>query len=176
MFTATSRINIKTEKLQKLFESVRKGLPIKYALEKSGIPGWYYYSWLKLYNEFISEKEREGNFCDDLEELEPEPYFDKNGEIKGYYYTPISIIDNLKMAYAEWVEEKHDQINMGGKDTWQSAAWLLERRVRSEYAKEEPQEIKDKVESISVTFVDPKDSAERLKQLEKEVKDNVGGN
>ena len=175
-FTKTSRINIKTEKLQTLMESVRKGLPIKYALEKSGIPAWYYYTWLKLYNEFISEKEREGNFCDDLKELEPEPYYDDKGNIKGYYYTPISIIDNLKMAYAEWVEEKHIQINDGIKGTWESAAWLLERRVRSEYAKEEPQEVKDKVESISVTLVDPKDSEERLKRLEKEVKDNVGGN
>ena len=176
MFSATSRINIKTEKLQTLMESVRKGLPIKYALEKAGIPGWYYYTWLKLYNEFISKKESEGNFCDDITELEPEPYFDKDGKVKGYYYTPISIIDNLKMAYAEWVEEKHDQINNGGKDTWQSAAWLLERRVRSEYAKEEPQEVKDKIDSIKVSFVDPKEDADRLERLTKEVKDNVGGN
>lgn len=176
MFTATSKINIKTEKLQTLMESVRKGLPIKYALEKAGIPGWYYYTWLKLYNEFISKKEQEGNFIDDIEELEPIPYLDKDGKIKGYYYTPISIIDNLKMAYAEWVEEKHLQVNNGIKDNWQSAAWLLERRVRSEYAKEEPQEVKDKVDSIKVTFVDPKDSEERLKKLEQEVKENVGGN
>lgn len=175
MFTATSRINIKTEKLQTLMESVRKGLPIKYALEKAGIPAWYYYTWLKLYNEFMVEKEREGNFIDDIKELEPEPYLDKDGNVKGYYYTPISIIDNLKMAYAKWIEEKHDQINYGLKDNWQSAAWLLERRVRSEYAKEEPQEIKDKVESIKVTFVDPQDSKDRLAKLEKEVKDNVGG-
>ncbi len=175
-FTATSRINIKSEKLQTLMESVRKGLPIKYALEKSGIPAFYYYTWLKLYNEFISQKESGGNFIDDLEELEPEPYFDKEGNVKGYYYTPISIIDNLKMAYAEWVEEKHEQVNAGIKDNWQSAAWLLERRVRSEYAKEEPQEIKDKVESIKVTFVDPKDSADRLAKLEQEVRNNVGGN
>ena len=80
------------------------------------------------------------------------------------------------MAYAEWVEEKHDQINAGIKDNWQSAAWLLERRVRSEYAKDEPTEVKEKVESIKVTFVDPKDESERLKKLEQEVKDNVGGN
>ena len=175
MFTATSRINIKTEKLQKLMESVRDGLPIKYALEKAGIPAWYYYTWLKLYNEFMSKKEQEGNFIDEIEELEPEPYYDKDGKVKGYYYTPISFIDNLKMAYAEWVEEKHKQINYGIKDNWQSAAWLLERRVRSEYAKEEPQEVKDKVESIKVTFVDPQDSKDRLARLEKEVKDNVGG-
>ena len=175
-FSKTSKINIKTEKLQTLMESVRRGLPIKYALEKSGIPAWYYYTWLKLYNEFISEKEQEGNFCDDLSELEPEPIKDKNGKVVGHIYTPISIIDNLKMAYAEWVEEKHIQINDGIKGTWESAAWLLERRVRSEYAKEEPQEIKDKVESIKVVYVDPKDSEERLKRLEQEVKDNVGGN
>ena len=176
MFTATSRINIKTEKLQTLMESVRKGLPIKYACEKSGIPLWYYYQWLKLYNEFISQKEQDGDFINGIDELEPEPYYDKDGKIKGYYYTPISIIDNLKMAYAEWVEEKHDQINAGIKDNWQSAAWLLERRVRSEYAKDEPTEVKEKVESIKVTFVDPKDESERLKKLEQEVKDNVGGN
>lgn len=176
MFTATSRINIKAEKLQTLMESVRKGLPIKYACEKSGIPLWYYYQWLKLYNEFITQKESDGDYINDIDELEPEPYFDKDGKIKGYYYTPISIIDNLKMAYAEWVEEKHDQINAGIKDNWQSAAWLLERRVRSEYAKDEPTEVKEKVESIKVTFVDPKDESERLKKLEQEVKDNVGGN
>ena len=176
MFSRTGRINIKTDKLQTLFESVRKGLPIKYALEKSGIPQWYYYAWLKLYNEFISEKEQEGNFLDEIKELEPEPYYDKSGKVAGYYYTPISIIDNLKMAYAEWVCEKHEQVDAGIKDNWQSAAWLLERRVRSEYAKEEPQQVKDKVESINVTFVDPKDSKDRLANLEKEVKDNVGGN
>lgn len=176
MFTATSRINIKTEKLQCLMESVRKGLPIKYALEKSGIPAWYYYAWLKLYNEFISQKEQEGNFIDDIKELEPEPYYDKDGNIKGYYYTPISIIDNLKMAYAEWVEDKHNQVNSGIKDNWQSAAWLLERRVRSEYAKEEPMEVKEKVDALTVTYVDPKDQKDRLEKLEKEVKANVGGN
>ena len=175
-FTRTSKINIKTEKLQTLMESVRKGLPIKYALEKSGIPAWYYYTWLKLYNEFISEKEREGDFCNGLEELEPEPILNKKKEVVGYIYTPISIIDNLKMAYAEWVEEKHEQVNAGIKDNWQSAAWLLERRVRSEYAKEEPQTIKDKVESITVTYADPKDQKERLEKLTKEVQDNVGGN
>lgn len=176
MFSRTGRINIKTEKLQTLFESVRKGLPIKYALEKSGIPQWYYYTWLKLYNEFISEKEREGNFLDEIKELEPEPYYDKNNEVAGYYYTPISIIDNLKQCYAEWVCEKHEQVDAGIKDNWQSAAWLLERRVRSEYAKEEPQQVKDKVESINVVFTNPQDSADRLEKLEKEVKDNVGGN
>ena len=176
MFSRTGRINIKTDKLQTLFESVRKGLPIKYALEKSGIPQWYYYAWLKLYNEFISEKEQEGNFLDEIKELEPEPYFGKDGEVAGYYYTPISIIDNLKQCYAEWVCDKHEQVNDGIKDNWQSAAWLLERRVRSEYAKEEPQQVKDEVKSISVTFVDPKDSKDRLEKLEQEVKDNVGGN
>ena len=176
MFTATTRLNIKEEKLINLIDSVRRGLPIKYALEKSGIPGWYYYTWLKLYNEFMSKKESEGNYIDEIKELEPEPYLDKNGKVKGYYFTPISIIDNLKMAYAEWVADKHEQVNMGLKDNWQSAAWLLERRVRSEYAKEEVTETKDKVESIKVTFVDPKDSQDRLAKLEQEVKDNVGGN
>ena len=176
MFKADSRINIKTEKLQTLVESVAQGLPIKYALERAGIPAWYYYTWLKLYNEFISQKEQEGNFVDDIAELEPEPILSKDGEITGYYFTPISIIDNLKQAYAEWVAEKHRQVNMGTKDGWQSAAWLLERRVRSEYAKDEPQAIKEKVDSVKVVFVDPKDSEDRLKQLEKEVTENVGGN
>ena len=175
MFTATSRINIKSEKLTKLIESVERGLPIKYALERSGIPAWYYYTWLKLYNEFISQKEQEGNFTDDIPELEPEPYLDKEGNIKGYYFTPISLIDNLKQAYAEWVAEKHEQVNCGIKDNWQSAAWLLERRVRSEYAKEEPQEVRDRVESIKIAFVDPKESADRLAKLEQEVRNNVGG-
>ena len=175
MFTATSRINIKAEKLTKLIESVSRGLPIKYALERSGIPAWYYYTWLKLYNEFISQKEQEGNYLDDLDELEPEPIYGKDGKtVKGYYFTPISIIDNLKQAYAEWVAEKHEQVNTGLKD-WQSAAWMLERRVRSEYAKEEQVEIKDKVDSIKITFVDPKDSADRLANLEQEVRNNVGG-
>ena len=176
MFKATSPINIKTEKLQKLFELVRKGLPIKYALEGSGIPGWYYYTWLKLYNEFISEKEQQGNFCDDIDELEPKPVLNKEGKVACYIYTPISIIDNLKQCYAEWVAEKHEQVNDGIKDNWQSAAWLLERRVRSEYAKEEQPQVKDKVESIKIVWADPADEKDRLERLEKEVKDNVGGN
>lgn len=175
MFTATSRINIKSEKLTKLIESVSRGLPIKYALERAGIPAWYYYTWLKLYNEFISEKEQEGNYTDDIEELDPEPYYDNKGNVKGYYFTPISIIDNLKQAYAEWVAEKHEQVNTGLKDNWQSAAWMLERRVRSEYAKDEPQEVREKVDSIKIAFVDPKESADRLAQLEQEVRNNVGG-
>lgn len=175
MFTATTRINIKTEKLQILVESVRKGLPIKYACEKSGIPLYFYYRWLKLYNEFITQKEQEDDYINDISELEPEPYYDKDGNVAGFYYTPISIIDNLKMAYAEWVEEKHEQVNIGIKDNWQSAAWLLERRVRNEYAKEEPQDVKDRIDSIKVTFVDPEDSKARLERLKQEVKDNVGG-
>lgn len=175
-FTRTSTINIKQDKLQTLMVSVRKGLPIKYALERAGIPAWYYYTWLKLYNEFMSEKEEQGNFIDEIEELEPTPIKNKKGEVVGYQYTPISFIDNLKMAYAEWVCDKHEQVNSGVKGTWESAAWLLERRVRSEYAKEEQAVVKDKVDAMKVTFVDPKDDAERLERLEKEVKDNVGGN
>ena len=176
MFTRTSPINIKQDKLQTLFESVRNGLPIKYALERSGIPGWYYYTWLKLYNEFISEKENKGDAGEEISELEPKPILNKDGEVVGHTYTPISIIDNLKQCYAEWVAEKHQQVNNGFKDGWQSAAWLLERRVRSEYAKEEPQVVKDKVESVKIIWADPEDEKDRLEKLEKEVKDNVGGN
>ena len=176
MFTPTGQINIKKEKLTILIDSVRSGLPIKYALEKSGIPAWYYYTWLKLYNEFMAQKEREGDYLNEIEELEPTPILDKNKKVIGYTFTPISIIDNLKMAYAEWVADKHQQVNEGIKDNWQSAAWLLERRVRSEYAKDEITETKDKVDKVEVVFADPKDSQERLKRLEQEVKDNVGGN
>lgn len=167
-------MSIKKERIEKLINSVRKGLPIRIALDGASIPQYYYYSWLKLYNEFIDLKEKEGIKHKDLKELEPEPYYNIDGEVAGYYYTPLSIIEKIKECHALFIEDCHDTVAKGTRDKWQSAAWLLERRCRNEYSKEESSEEKKSVSAVKVSFVDPKQDKKRLEQLLKEVKENVG--
>ena len=174
MFNPTVTLNIKKEKLESLLNSVRKGVPIRIALEKASIPPYYYFSWLKLYNDFIDKMEKQGEIFKDLKELEPEAYYDTKGNVAGYYYTPISIIDKIKKCHAEFIEEAHDKVVAGVRDKWQSAAWLLERRCKQDYGKEEQTEEKKSVQAVKISFVDPKSQAERLDALMKEVKDNVG--
>lgn len=175
MFNPKVTLNIKKEKLESLINSVSKGVPIRIALEKASIPPYYYFSWLKLYNEFIDEMDRNGVIYNDLEELEPKPYYDTKGNVAGYYYTPISIIDKIKKCHAEFIEATHDKVVAGVRDKWQSAAWLLERRCKQDYGKEEQAEEKKSVKAINIKFVDPDSDKNRLEKLEKEVKDNVGG-
>jgi len=173
MFTATSQINIKAEKLTLLFDGVRNGLPIQYACDKAGIPVYFYYKWLKLYNEFISQKEQDGDVFNDIEELEPKPIYNKDKEICGYTFTPISLLENIKKGYAEWVEEKHNRIN-DGDGNWQSQSWLLERRVKQEYSKEETTTQSNKTaEPIKIVYVDPNKEKTRIEKLEQEVKDAI---
>ena len=174
MFSEKNLINIKKEKLELLIESVRDGLPVRISCDRASIPQWYYFSWLKIYNDFVSMREKEGKSTKDCEEFNPIPYLDSNGSIVGYYYTPISMIETLKKAYADFIHDTHKTVAMGLKDRWQSAAWLLERRCRNEYSKEESAEEKKSVSAVKVSFVDPKQDKKRLEQLLKEVKENVG--
>ena len=168
-----SLINIEKKRLDTLITSVRDGLPVRIACERAGIPYFYYCQWYKLYLEFVERKEKEGKVLEECKELQPVEYTNKKNE-KGYHYTPISIIDTLKKAYGEFIADLHRTVRSGVKDRWQSAAWMLERRARTEYNKDEPQEDKKTVQAVKVRFVDPKSQADRLAKLEQEVKDNVG--
>ena len=123
MFNPKVTLNIKKEKLESLINSVSKGVPIRIALEKASIPPYYYFSWLKLYNEFIDEMDRNGVIYNDLEELEPKPYYDTKGNVAGYYYTPISIIDKIKKCHAEFIEATHDKVVAGVRDNQLHGCW-----------------------------------------------------
>ena len=176
-FTKTSQINIKYEKLKKILDSVADGVPIQYAFDLAGLPQYFYWKWLNIYKEFIAEQEKMNDDClNDFDELEPVPVLNKDKKVVAYTYTPISFIENIKKAYATFVIDKHNQIANPIGDEWKASAWLLERRVKSEYAKEETiNQTGGKVESIKVVYVDPEDSKDRLAKLEKEVRDNVTG-
>ena len=149
-------------------------MPIRIALEKASIPPYYYFSWLKIYNDFLAEMEKQGEIFKDLKELEPEAYYNTKGEVAGFYYTPISIIDKIKKCHAEFIEETHEKVRAGVRDKWQSAAWLLERRCKADYGREEPADEKKTVQAVKVAFVEPKQQKDRLDELLKEVKENVG--
>ena len=174
MYTEKSLISIDKKKIELLITSVRDGLPIRIACERAGIPYFYYLGWYRVYTEFVEKKEKEGKLIEECKELQPLEYTNKKQE-KGYYYTPISLIDTLKKSYGEFIAELSKTVRSGVKDKWQSAAWMLERRARAEYNKDEQQEDKKTVQAVKVRFVDPKAQADRLAKLEQEVKDNVGG-
>ena len=177
-FTKTSQLNIKYEKLKKILDSVEAGIPIQYAFDLAGLPQYFYWKWLSIYKEFVAEQEKKNDDClNDFDELEPTPVLNKDNQVVGYTYTPISFIENIKKAYAGFVISKHNEIANPTGDEWKASAWLLERRVKSEYAKEETiNQSGNKIESIKVVYVDPEDSKDRLAKLEKEVLDNVTGN
>lgn len=177
-FVKTTYINIKSEKMNSILEAVRIGVPIKYAFDKAGVPVYFYYKWLKLYNAYIKEQEELDNDCiDELQELEPSvEYKDKDGNTTGKRYTPISFIENIKMAYADFVIDTHKKISLSeDKDDWKAPAWLLERRVKDEYAKEETvnQNNTEKVESINIVYRDPSEDKDRIEKLAQEVKDAI---
>ena len=174
MITENTRIlKIDKNKLKMLIESVRDGLPVRVSCERAGIPYFYYCHWYKLYLSFVEEKEKEGKVLEDCKELQPVEYTNKKNE-KGIYYTPVSIIVTLKKMYGEFIAETARTVRSGVKDKWQSAAWILERRCRNEYNKDEQQEEKKTVQAVKVSFVTPESQKERLDALLKEVKENVG--
>ena len=173
MYTQKSLISIDKKKLELLITSVRDGLPIRIACERAGIPYYYYLGWLRVYNEFIDAKEKEGKLLEDCKELLPLEYTNKKQE-KGYYYTPISLIDTLKKSYGEFISDLAKTVRSGVKDRWQSAAWMLERRCRAEYNKDEQPEERKTVQAVKIAFVDPQVQKERLDALLEEVKKNVG--
>lgn len=174
MFNAKSTLNIKKERIETLLEGVSMGLPIRIACERAYIPQYYYYTWLKVYNEYISKCE-ENNITDkDIQELDSKEYLDSNNNVCGHYYTPISLIHEIKKRNAEFIANTHKQVQAGIKDQWQSAAWLLERRCKNEYGKDEQTDDKKQVQAVKVTFVDPKQDKKRMDALLKEVEENVG--
>lgn len=173
MTRETTLIKIDKKKLQTLIDSVREGLPVRVSCERAGIPYFYYCAWYKLYLAFVEEKEKEGKVLEDCKELQPVEYTNKKSE-KGYYYSPVSIIVTLKKMYGEFIAETARTVRSGVKDKWQSAAWILERRCRNEYNKDEQQEEKKTVQAVKISFVDPKVQKERLDTLLEEVKKNVG--
>ena len=66
-----------------------------------------------------------------------------------------------------------DKIDLGGQ-AWQSSAWLLERRVKDEYSKEEPTNKEAKqVDAIKVIYVDPSKDKERLAKLQAQVEESI---
>lgn len=175
MFELRKRIHIENKKLETLIESVRIGIPIKYACQKAQIPEFYYFKWLKLYNDYIQECEsKEIEIEEDV--INPSKELDKSKKTE-FSYTPVSLILKIKEAYADFVIEAHNKVVVGGKD-WTSSAWLLERRARDEYGKEEkPLETNNQVQGIKIVYVDSnsEDSQERLKKLEKEAQESING-
>ena len=80
------------------------------------------------------------------------------------------------MAYADFVIDTHKKISLSeDKDDWKAPAWLLERRVKDEYAKEETvnQNNTEKVESINIVYRDPSEDKDRIEKLAQEVKDAI---
>ena len=174
MFELRNLIHIEDEKLELLIESVRQGVPIKYACQKAQIPEFYYHKWLKLYNDYIKEIEAKDMF---IEEEVINPKVEKKSKKTMFSYTPVSLIIKIKEAYADFVISHHQKINDGDR-SWTASAWLLERRVRDEYGKDSiEQQVENKVQSIKVVYVDSQDETtqERLDRLEKEAQDSVNG-
>lgn len=174
MFELRNLIHIEDEKLNLLVESVRKGIPIKYACHKAQIPEFYYFKWLKLYNDYIKEIEAKDM---EIEDEVIHPQVDKKSKKTMFSYTPVSLILKIKEAYADFVISHHEKINNGDR-TWTASAWLLERRVREEYGKDLIEtENTNQVQSIKVVYVDSKneETQERLERLEKEARESLNG-
>lgn len=174
MFELRNLIHIEDTKLELLIESVRKGIPIKYACHKAQIPEFYYFKWLKLYNDYIKEIEAKGIAIED-DVINPD--VDKKSKKTMFSYTPVSLILKIKEAYADFVISHHEKINSGDR-TWTASAWLLERRVREEYGKDIIEEqVENKVQGIKVVYVDSQNEStqDRLNRLEKEAQDSLNG-
>lgn len=179
-FTPNSQINIKKDKIEQLIDGFKQGLTPRAACELAGLPTYYYYKWLNIYEEYINSKEANDEMAlDDLDALEGKPILNKDGKIVGYVYTPISLITAIKKACAKWELEKVTKINSGTKK-WESSAWLLERRRKNDYAKLDTinaTQVNNTVESIKIEYVDPgkEETQNRLELLTREVEESIGG-
>ena len=174
MFELKKRIHIENEKLELLIKSVSLGIPIKYACQKAQIPLFYYYKWLKLYDDYMKEIESKDIEIED-DVVNPKP--EGKSKNTSYFYTPVSLILAIKEAQADFVILQHSKISQGGKD-WQSSAWLLERRCRDEYGKESLEQTNsNQVQGIKVLYVDTdnQDTKERLERLTKEAEESLHG-
>lgn len=176
MINGKTVLNISDDKLTALCDAVRKGLSLRVACEKAGIPFFYVTRWLNLYDNFMKELENnpDTDVTVELKEFESKE-IDRNGK-KCYLYTPISMIKKLKMKKAEWIEEKQDILNNSDKNiSYQSTMWLLERRAREDYGTEPTETTNREVESIKVVYVDSSTDKDRLERLTQEVAENIEG-
>jgi len=160
-------IRISLERVKKLFSGLEEGLPLTYACDLAMIPYQVVQKWVKSYDEYLSSGE------EDIDLTKIEPDYDKNGKLVLEKLTTIKAVAVIKKMRAEYLKNINDLLKES-KD-WQKFAWILERRYRDEYSKEEIISTKaEKVDSIKVVFVDPKQDEDRLKKLEAEVKESIG--
>lgn len=160
-------IRISLERVKKLFNALEDGMPLTYACDLAMIPYQVVQKWVKSYDEYLSRDE------EDIDLTKIEPDYDKNGKLVLEKLTTIKAVAVIKKMRAEYLRNINDLLKES-KD-WQKFAWILERRYRDEYSKEEIISTKaEKVDSIKVVFVDPKQDEDRLKKLEAEVKDSIG--
>ena len=161
------QIRISLGRLEKLFEALKDGMPLTYACDLVMIPRQVIFYWQKAFDEYMTENEGK----EDYKLLEPQ--YDSDGKLVLEKLTTIKAVAVIKKMRAEYLKNINDLLKES-KD-WQKFAWILERRYRDEYSKEEIISTKaEKVDSIKVVFVDPKQDEDRLKKLEAEVKDSIG--
>jgi len=182
---ATDEIHIDPTKIKQLLVSIRNGSPIKIALARAGIPYYIYNIWLGLYNDYIKELDNNKvGALEDIKELEPTPLYsnkpNESNKIVGFRFTPISIISKIKQEFSVWVEDTltHVQTATPKFSFWQNYAFLLERRCKDEFSREETINTNNdnKIDKVVIQWIDPKEDADRLKKLEEEVKASLDGN
>ena len=135
------------EVVDKLFQEIGRGVPIRHACVIAGISKETYYYWKKKAKELPEDKE-EWSEKDELLD-----YFDKKSE------------EGIAMAVATRVE------HIRTDNSWQSSAWWLERMAHEYFGKKQTidanVDAKVKSEDISKLF----DNAKVSKILDEEKED-----
>ena len=67
--------------------------------------------------------------------------------------------ESVKSAEAEVENEMASLVQVAARDTWQAAAWWLERRRNQDYAKREKQDVEGGL-AIEVTYVNKDQSSD----------------
>lgn len=136
------------ETIDKLFQEISRGVPIRYACTIAGISKESYYNWKKRAKNLPEDEDS----WDETQQLLA--YFDKKSE------------EGIAMAIATRVE--HIRVD----NSWQSSAWWLERMANEDFGKKQTidanVDAKVKSEDLSKLF----DNAKISEILKEETDDN----
>jgi hypothetical protein len=121
-------IKLTEERIKIMAEAIKNGVPVKYAALKSGLCEQSYYNYLreaeKLYSALIKD--------------DPEG----NKELTDKEHILILFLESIKKARSEAIERNVTLINVAAKDSWQAAAWFLERTDHENFGRKYDHEVK----------------------------------
>lgn len=177
------KIKLPQYQLEELLINLLDGLPIIKAFRTTNISEYYYNKWLKLYNAYVDDYNANNNNGSLLYEscIKISNIGDTlRIELLNSKVNAISFIYAIKVCCALCEKQYIKMLKECTResDDWRKFSWFLERRFKDDFGikEKEIESNKAAVDKIKVIFVDAKDSDDRLKKLDEEVRKTINAN